>query len=104
MKTKRLKRSTEITMETTEYVLARKPAQAIHLWCAECAAEMVRPEEAARLAGVSTRTIYRWVESERVHFAEDSVGGLLVCLSSLKSGARKGTEDKNETGEQHGFS
>ena len=41
------------------------------------------PEEAPALASVSTRTMYRWVESGRVHFLETPEGRLLVCRNSL---------------------
>ncbi len=44
---------------------------------------LVKPEEAAVLAGVSPRTIYRRVEAGLVHFAESPEGWLLICLSSL---------------------
>lgn len=44
---------------------------------------MLAPEEAAALCGVSPRTIYRWVEAGRVHFAETPDGRLSVCLASL---------------------
>lgn len=44
---------------------------------------MVKVDEAAILAHVSSRSIYRWVETERVHFAETPEGLLLICLNSL---------------------
>ena len=50
-----------------------------------CSAEvrLVTPEEAARLAGVSVREIYRRVEAGRVHFIETGQGVLLICIESL---------------------
>ena len=58
-------------------------------WCGVCAgpSRMLTPDEAAALAGVSPRTVYRWVEAARVHFAETPDGSLSVCLASL-SGVR----------------
>jgi excisionase family DNA binding protein len=44
---------------------------------------MLAPQEAARRAGVSQRTVYRWVEDGRIHFAETTDGGLFVCLAPL---------------------
>lgn len=35
------------------------------------------------VAGISSRTIHRLVESGAVHFTETPEGVLLVCLSSL---------------------
>jgi predicted site-specific integrase-resolvase len=44
---------------------------------------MVTLDQAARIARVSSRTIYRWVEAEKVHFIESAEGTLLVCLNSI---------------------
>lgn len=54
-------------------------------WCLVCAgpAEMVAPEAAAALAGVSPRAVYRWIEAGRAHFAESPDGRVHVCLVSL---------------------
>ena len=44
---------------------------------------MLTAEGAAGAAGVSTRTIYRWVESGKIHFTETAEGRVLICLDSL---------------------
>jgi predicted site-specific integrase-resolvase len=44
---------------------------------------MLTPEEAAALAQVSSRTIYRRVEAGELHFAETPEEPLLICLDSL---------------------
>ena len=81
------RRRMEITVEQRTLVLRRTvhrvPLETV--WCLQCPAQtlLVTPEEAARLASVSPRTIYRWVESEQVHYLETSEGELLVCLNSL---------------------
>jgi hypothetical protein len=56
-------------------------------WCEGCAGpvEMFTPEEAAALARVTSRAIYRWVEANRVHFTEAPEGYILICLSSLSA-------------------
>jgi len=46
---------------------------------------MIRPEEAARIAGVNTRTIYRWVEEGKIHFSEALGASPLICPVSLRS-------------------
>jgi predicted site-specific integrase-resolvase len=55
------------------------------LFCASCPAPtpLIAPDEAAVLAGVSTRTIYRWAEAEQLHYSETPEGRLLVCPNSL---------------------
>ena len=46
---------------------------------------MVTPDEAAQLCRVSTRTIYRRIETGRLHFTETEGGFSLVCFQSLGS-------------------
>ena len=46
---------------------------------------MIAPEQAARIAGVSTRKIYAWVEAGKLHFAESPDRSLLICLESLNA-------------------
>jgi len=81
------RRRTEITVETNLLVIRRGTHRA-PVCCAVCPlpVPLVTPEEAAVLAGTSTRTIYRWVESEQLHYVETPegpLGKLLVCPNSL---------------------
>ena len=75
----------ETTIETHEVWVIRKPRPARFSFCSECAAEaqMLTPEEAAGLARLSLRSIYRWVEDGRLHFTETPDGKLFICLNSL---------------------
>ena len=83
------KKRTTITVETERVLIISRRAgrrvRASPAWCAECSAsvEMVPPEVAAALARVSLRTIYRWVEADRLHFTETAEGALLICLNSI---------------------
>lgn len=80
----RRRRRMEITVETRQMVIRRNTNQA-PIWCIGCLSpvQLVTPEEAAALAGVSTRTIYRWVEAEQLHFIETAEQSPLICLNSL---------------------
>ena len=80
MTTRRIEIVTEVEREivlTRRYVWVR--------FCEACGGEtpMVTPEQAAAQAAVTVRTIYRWVEAERVHFIETHEGRLLICLNGL---------------------
>ena len=44
---------------------------------------MLRSEEAAAVAGVSTRVIYRLIEAGAIHYIETPAGLLRVCLNSV---------------------
>jgi predicted DNA-binding transcriptional regulator AlpA len=78
-----MRRRTEITVETRSLVLRRSRHHA-PLYCTTCPAPtlLIAPDEAAALAGVSTRTIYRFVETEQLHYTETG-GRLVVCPNSL---------------------
>jgi hypothetical protein len=78
---KKMKR-TEITIETHRVLVIRRPKSSFLAWCAACAeqSQMITPVEAAVLARVSTRPIYRWIEADKLHFTETPDGLLHVCL------------------------
>jgi excisionase family DNA binding protein len=84
----RRKRRTETRVEIERVVVIRQRRGVGQAWCADCAqpVTMVTAEEAAAVAGVTRRTIYRWVEAEKIHFTETPDGALLVCLNSISSG------------------
>lgn len=79
------KRTIELNIEHTSFVTRRSSPGAIFAWCARCGAQvqLIRPEETTSYAGVSTRTIYRRIETGEIHFIESEQGSLLVCLDSL---------------------
>ena len=80
------KRRVEITIETDEVIVLRHRIQVSRSWCAQCSEKtaMVTADQAAVVAGVNSRTIYRWVEEGKLHFTETPHGLLLICLSSLR--------------------
>jgi hypothetical protein len=76
------KKTTTITSETHEVLIVRRsPSQSKLMWCPACGldVEMLDPEEAAAIASVSTRTIYKWIEAGQVHHAESAGGNVVVC-------------------------
>ena len=82
----RSRKRSVITIETHEVWVIRNPApQAVLSFCPACGVEtrMLEPVEAARLARVSLRTIYRWVEEGQLHFTETADGELFICFNSL---------------------
>lgn len=74
------------TLETRLIIIRRRTNPA-PIWCLECSSlvQSVAPEEAAALAGVNTRTIYRWVEAGQLHLIETAEQSPLICLNSLLS-------------------
>jgi predicted site-specific integrase-resolvase len=50
---------------------------------------MFVPEAASVILGVSTRTIYRWVEAGLAHCSETPDRHLLICTASLSEVAKR---------------
>ncbi|MEP7340242.1 MAG: hypothetical protein ABI977_21095 [Acidobacteriota bacterium] len=76
---------THITVEKREVWVVRQGRKIATAWCEACAetVEMATADQAAALAHVSTRAIYRQVENGQIHFTETADGQLFVCLNSL---------------------
>ena len=80
------KKTTTITSESHEVFIVRRRAESlIRMWCCDCAieVEMLKPEEAATIANVSARTIYRWIEAAQIHHCERVGGNVMVCSKQL---------------------
>jgi excisionase family DNA binding protein len=79
------KKRIELTIETERLLVVTRRKSASRARCSECAGQvkMVTADEAATLAGVNSRTVYRWIEEGKVHFLEPSDGLPLICLNSL---------------------
>src|SRR5579859_5365566 len=84
LKKKRIVRTAEVTIETEENIVLRASSgqPTPFMWCPSCRRQvgMVTPEDAARIAGVTPRTIYRWVEAGNVHFIEGREH-LWICVA-----------------------
>jgi hypothetical protein len=80
---------TRMTVETHRVVVVSQGRRA-PAWCEHCSlqVDMVRVDEAAAMASVSSRTIYLWVETGNVHFTETPEGFLLICSESLAGASR----------------
>ena len=80
----KITKRTEVTVETESQVFFRRVLARL-VWCERCGAEglMLPPDEAANVAGVSTRVIYTRIEAGSLHFNELPDGRLLVCDPSL---------------------
>lgn len=90
-------RKTEKAVEIHEFYVIRSTSGSLPALCVECSsgdAFMVAPEQAAAVAHVPLRDIYRGVESGLVHYTERDDGSLVVCLRSLTVMRTQITEDK----------
>jgi hypothetical protein len=90
----RLKRRTEITIETERLLVLSRHGESFGskggenrpwVWCFSCAGPVrgMTTDEAALQAHVTSRNIFHQVESGLIHFIETSEGLLLICPNSL---------------------
>ena len=79
-----MKTRTEITFEIDRYVIVGSHRATLQ-WCNDCheRVEMMTSDQAAIVARVNSRTIFRWADSGRLHSAETPEGLLLICPNSL---------------------
>jgi excisionase family DNA binding protein len=82
---KRQSKSSEKAAQQRQVIIINRPFVSPQKRCDQCveASGMITPEEAAALSSVSTRTIYRWLETGAIHFSETPASGLLICLQTL---------------------
>jgi excisionase family DNA binding protein len=80
-----VKRRIEINIETRRTWVVRPAREQTFSFCGRCNEQvrMLSADEAAVIARVSPRVIYRWVEAGEIHFTETSGGLILICLDSL---------------------
>jgi hypothetical protein len=85
MRLNRQDQRTEIIVEHHEITTVRRPCDTVRYWCPGCGAtvDMVVAEQAANLAGLTPRAVYRWLEAARVHYLEGRIGTVLICTPSL---------------------
>ena len=79
------RKKTEIIVERDQVLVIRRLNSREPRWCEECGeqAQMVSVDDAASIAGLTARAVYRQVETGQIHFSETTDGLLLVCLNSL---------------------
>ena len=79
------RKKTEIIVERDQVLVITRLDHRAPQACAECGeqSQMVSVDDAASIAGLSARAVYRMVETGQVHFSETTEGSLLVCLNSL---------------------
>ena len=80
------KKIREIRVDIQEIVLTRRLRRSLYAECTACGqgVQFVSAEQAAEACNVSTRTIYRWIESRRAHFIETRERRMFICLDSLR--------------------
>lgn len=76
---------TEIIVETYRILTLKGSSRYRFAWCEACGVQvrMATADEAAVLAGLSSRVIYQRIEARQLHFVETPSGVVFICLNSL---------------------
>ena len=79
-----MKNRSEVMFEVEETIVVRENAPTL-LFCGPCGRDvpMLTPQAAGMMAGLTEREIFRFVESDLVHFIE--CGRVLICIESVKA-------------------
>lgn len=89
---------TEVSLEIQEEVAVKAHRISI-AECRDCGVEvqMIPANQAAMIAKVTVREIYRRVSAEELHFTEDRLGLLYICSRSLQKMAPGGDSEADLT-------
>jgi hypothetical protein len=81
------KRRIEISIDRQRLFILKRRGVSAPEWCSDCGerVQMLTPDQAAMLANVSSRTIYRRVEAGEMHYNETAEGRLLICPNSIRN-------------------
>lgn len=96
----KITRTVEVLVETREIAAIKtaRPSE-ITKWCPKCDQEvpMITPAMATDLASLTLRTIYTWIETDRVHFKEEPDGSVFICQKSLSTASEAVSEARVRT-------
>lgn len=79
----KIERKFQLSIATNRRFILRQASTGKKIACAECGEPMVTTEQAAGLFEIKQRRIFQIIENEAVHFNDNEVGGVMICLSSL---------------------
>ena len=80
----KITRKTNILIETQRQFVVRRESADEPMRCEPCDQPMFSVQTAADFFAVSSRTIYRLIESESIHFVETERNEIYVCPISIK--------------------
>jgi hypothetical protein len=80
-----VKRTIQITVETERVIEISSNGQAVETWCPLCrvSVTLFSIRAAARIAGVTSHVIDRWIAEGLVHCIETATSLLRICEKSL---------------------
>lgn len=75
----------EVLIETEKIALFVSKNKSGHLQCSKCGGEsvMFSPLFIAEILKVSSREIYQLIEADKIHYVENDLKQMYVCVASL---------------------
>jgi len=80
----KITRKTNVFIKTERKFFVARQTVNEPICCGQCAEPMTPAQISADFFGISSRTIYRLVESEKIHFVETEANEIYVCPVSVK--------------------
>lgn len=80
----RITRKTNVLVRTERRFVVRRQSSDETISCGECAELMLPVQACADFFGVSSRAIYRLIESGKIHFLETEANEIYICPASVK--------------------
>ena len=79
-----MRKRVEVTIDTERLLVVPRRGNALQ-WCTSCRRWIVplTLDEAALIAGVTSRAVFQWVEAGIVHSQETNAGLLRICPESI---------------------
>jgi predicted DNA-binding transcriptional regulator AlpA len=76
-----------INVERHETLVIKASARLRTGYCPDCSGrvELINLNEAVRISGLSSRSVYRLIERGQIHFTETADGVGLICPATLPS-------------------
>lgn len=80
----KITRKTRISIKTERKFYERQTPSDEPIFCGRCAEPMISAQMSAHFFGLSSREIYRLVETGEIHFVETAANEIYVCPLSVK--------------------
>jgi hypothetical protein len=80
----KITRKTNVFVKTERKIIVRGGSSKDFVCCADCAEQMLPAQTSADFFGISSREIYRFIESGKIHFVETEANEIYVCPVSVR--------------------
>jgi hypothetical protein len=80
----KITRKTNVLVKTERRFVVRQHPSDETIQCGQCAELLIPAQMSADFFGISSRTIYRLIESGKIHFVETEANEIYICSASLK--------------------